>query len=48
MTLDESDMNELAWEDFHSRRRLANLINHPDCRDPDHDGCELCMENEDD
>lgn len=44
--LDESDMNELAWKDFHRRQYQLNLASHHDCRDPDHPGCELCEEDE--
>lgn len=49
MPLDESDLDCMKAEDFHRRRYQADLASHHDCRDPDHPGCELCEEeNEDD
>jgi hypothetical protein len=42
--LDESDLDYMRAEDFHRRRYQANLASHHDCRDPDHPGCELCEE----
>jgi len=48
MQLDESDLDYMRAEDFHRRRYQANLASHHDCRDPDHPGCELCEEENDD
>lgn len=46
MQLDESDINYMRAEDLHRRRYQENLANHHDCRDPDHPGCELCEEED--
>jgi len=35
---------EAAWQRSYDRK----LINHPSCNDPDHPGCSLCMEEDDD
>ena len=48
MPLDEADLDYMRAEDFHRRRYQANLASHHDCRDPDHPGCELCEEENDD
>jgi hypothetical protein len=45
--LDESDMNEMRAEDRLRRQYQGQLMNHHDCRDPDHPGCELCEEDDD-
>lgn len=37
---------ELRAEREHERRHLRLLMRHPDCRDPDHPGCESCQEDE--
>ena len=41
---DYDDPNEydLAREDAAARQRARRLNAHPDCRDPDHPGCEHC------
>jgi hypothetical protein len=46
--LDELDpyVEELKAERQHQRRQQANLLAHPDCRDPDHLGCDKCEEDE--
>ena len=44
--IDESEADEMRWEDFHRRQYQLNLAAHPDCRDPDHPPCELCEEDE--
>lgn len=44
---DESEAADLAAEDRAQRAYLGRLLRHPDCRDPDHPGCELCEEPED-
>lgn len=41
--MDDPDLEELRFIDRMNRRRLAQLIRHPDPRDPDHPG----PENED-
>jgi hypothetical protein len=46
--LDEADLDYMRAEDFYRRRYQANLASHHDCRDPDHPGCELCEEENDD
>ena len=46
MQLDESDIDYMKAEDFNRRQYQLNLATHPDCRDPDHDGCELCEDDD--
>jgi hypothetical protein len=46
--IDESEADEMRLEDLHQRRYRFQLLNHPDCRDPDHPTCELCNEENDD
>jgi hypothetical protein len=46
--LDESDYDDLLAEERWKKRRHAELMRHPDCRDPDHPGCERCEEDDDD
>jgi hypothetical protein len=41
-------IEELRAEDRWRKRRHAELMRHPDCRDPDHPGCERCEEDDDD
>jgi hypothetical protein len=42
--MDERDhiMADLRAEDDAERRYQAQLLAHPDCRDPDHPGCANC------
>jgi hypothetical protein len=47
------DWNDYEEQDLRAERRFerqrANrLALNPDCRDPDHPGCEDCMEGDDD
>ena len=37
---------ELLAQDRWERRRHAQLMRNPDCRDPDHPGCERCDDEE--
>ena len=46
--IEESEANEIRLEAMYLRRYNNQLLNHPDCRDPDHPTCELCEENDDD
>lgn len=51
-TMDDYDGPDLDLEDerqeaLFQRRYQARLSSHPDCRDPDHPGCEGCEEQED-
>lgn len=46
MRLNEDEIDQMKAEDFHRRRYQSNLAAHPDCRDPAHEGCELCEEDE--
>ena len=39
---------ELMAEDESKRRHQKALARHPDCRDPDHPGCNRCNEEEKD
>lgn len=41
-------VEELRAQDRHERRHRSALMAHPDCRDPDHPGCEHCEEPDDD
>ena len=44
--LAEDEMADLRAEARWERHRHARLMRNPDCRDPDHPGCELCEEDE--
>jgi hypothetical protein len=44
--MDEYDIEELKAQDKFDRQMRARLMANPDCRDPDHLGCEKC-EDED-
>lgn len=46
-TDDDPEASELRQQDRWQRRRLARLAAHPDCRDPDHPGCEYCEPRDD-
>lgn len=43
---DDSELYELRREWMAERRRKSLLAAHPDCRDPDHPGCEHCCDEE--
>ena len=40
--MDEYDIEELKAQDRHERLYRLKMMEHPDCRDPDHPGCEKC------
>lgn len=40
--LDDPDVDELRAEARQARAFSHALARHPDCRDPEHPGCELC------
>lgn len=42
------DLEDERQEALFQRRYQARLSRHPDCRDPDHPGCEGCEPSEDD
>jgi len=44
----EAEQDDLRAEARADRRYQMELRRHPDCRDPDHPGCEDCQEQEDD
>jgi len=46
--IDDSEAEEIKAEARLERRYRFQLLNHPDCRDPDHPTCELCNEENDD
>ena len=46
--LDEYDEYEFRWKAEFARIRRAQLNSHPDCRDPEHPGCERCCDSETD
>lgn len=47
LSIEQIEENELRAERHRQRRYDQHVTAHPDCRDPDHPGCEQCMENED-
>ena len=46
--MDEHESDELRREAIAMRRHRQKLVSHPDCRDPDHPGCDRCVEEETD
>ena len=46
--IDPSELEELANEFRAERLYKQRLSRNPDCRDPEHIGCELCEETDDD
>jgi hypothetical protein len=40
------DLEDERQEALFERRYQARLSRHPDCRDPDHPGCEFCEEGD--
>jgi hypothetical protein len=44
---DEFEIEELRRMVNRQRRTLERLGQNPDCRDPDHPGCEVCEPTED-
>lgn len=44
----DPDFEELRAHVRHERRYRSALLRHHDCRDPDHPGCENCIEVEGD
>jgi hypothetical protein len=44
---DDHDLAELRAEAAAERRYRGLLARYPDCRDPDHPGCERCEPQED-
>ena len=46
--MDEIDVDDLRREAAAIRWHQQQLMEHPDCRDPDHPGCEKCMVDDDD
>lgn len=45
---DDDVAADLRAEDAWRRRQQTRLLRNPDCRDPDHPGCEHCAEDDDD
>lgn len=43
---DEDTRAELLAEDKAAKRYQRSLLANPDCRDPDHPGCENCRDEE--
>lgn len=43
----DAEVEDLKAEVRATRRYNNELLRHPDCRDPDHPGCEDCEESED-
>ena len=46
--MDEFEADELRREVIAMRWYQKKLASHPNCRDPDHPGCEKCMGADDD
>lgn len=44
----DSEHAELKAQTFYENRYKAVLRAHPKCNDPDHPGCHLCEDDEDD
>lgn len=44
---DDWERDELAREDRRHRQYMNQWMRHPDCRDPDHPGCEHCQGDDD-
>jgi hypothetical protein len=45
--VDEYELEELRAQARSERKYHAALMRNPDCRDPDHPGCDNCMETDD-
>lgn len=43
---DHDEADTLRRQDRHQARQQRALASAPDCRDPDHPGCEFCEEGE--
>lgn len=43
---DDDELRELQLAGVARRRYQADLLTHPNCRDPDHPGCEWCEGDE--
>ena len=48
ININEYDVEELRAQDRFERQYKSHLWAHPNCRDPDHPGCDMCEEEEDD
>jgi len=46
-TYEDPDLEDLKSHVFWANRAYHDLMHNPDCKDPDHPGCELC-EGQDD
>ena len=44
----DSEVEELKAEARFERQRTARLLRNPDCRDPDHPGCDKCADHDED
>lgn len=40
--MDQQEVNAVRWQRYHERLKQRKLADHPDCRDPEHPGCESC------
>jgi hypothetical protein len=45
---DQHEADELRLQDQFERKQRQKYAAHPDCRDPDHPGCDKCSESDDD
>ncbi len=46
--LEDFEIEAFKMQEMYARRYRSSLWAHPDCRDPDHPGCEACWEEEED
>jgi hypothetical protein len=44
---DDDEIQDLRRENARERAHHRVLSAHPDCRDPDHPGCEFCEDHDD-
>lgn len=42
--IDDDDYREFKFNELKKKMRERELLAHPDCRDPDHPGCDNCRE----
>ena len=45
---DQHEADELRLQAQFERLQWQKYVAHPDCRDPDHPGCDKCNESDDD
>ena len=43
----DAELDSLRAQAAHDRKTHSRLLANPDCRDPDHPGCESCADDDD-